>query len=185
MARPHDRQIRLADDVQNAPASRPQPASRIVVERRPAARLNRATAGSPSDPEEFDRSGVGTGYDGNSRAEAHVAEHTEDCWDVGSGAGAGGLPVAGLPAVASTPIGIAHVAGFSLDIPPSLLLLTTAGPLTKPPIGGPQRRQDMMDSFELVDGPDGTRPHIVVLGAGFAGLTQRTRCGGSTRISRC
>src|SRR5438270_10143304 len=50
MARPHDRQIRLADDVQNAPASRPQPASRIVVERRPAARLNRATADLPQTP---------------------------------------------------------------------------------------------------------------------------------------
>lgn len=89
-------------------------------------------------PKSFDRSGVGTGYDGNSRAEGHVAEHTEDCWDVGSGAGAGGLPVAGLPAVTGTPSGIARVTGFSLDIPPSLLLLATAGPLTKPPIGGPQ-----------------------------------------------
>jgi 2-polyprenyl-6-methoxyphenol hydroxylase-like FAD-dependent oxidoreductase len=27
-----------------------------------------------------------------------------------------------------------------------------------------------MDSFASVDGPGGTRPHIVVLGAGFAGL---------------
>jgi hypothetical protein len=38
-----------------------------------------------------------------------------------------GLAVAGLVAAAGSPTGVGHVAGFSLNIPHSLLLLTTAG----------------------------------------------------------